>query len=225
MAVAFDATSASTVGTTDRSWTHTPTGTPRGVVVYVIQYLGTTDEVTGVTYGGVSMTEMPDSPLLSTAQAEDGAVYGYFLGSSIPTGAQTVLVSVDGTASSKTAVAITVTAAADTQVVDTSIVDTTAANPSVVINGGATTNFYSAAILSGANATANITLDAGHTQLDADDFTNAVGASARHNSITTGDVTISWTASSLPAAIIGSAISEAAAASGAYAGMTLVGCG
>lgn len=223
MAVAFDAISSSAVGTTDRTWTHTPSGTPRGIVVYVIQDLGTTDEVTGVTYGGVSMTEMSDSPLLSSAQAEDGAVYGYFLGSSIPTGAQTVTVSVNGTGSSKTACAISVTASTDTTVQDTSFVDTTGSNPSITISGGAATCFYSAAILSGANATANITLDAGFTEIDADDFGSAVGASAYKNSTATGDQSITWTAASLPNAILGSAVTESAAASGGR--LTLLGVG
>lgn len=37
-------------------WTHTPVGTPRGIIVQVVQNAGT-DEVTGVTYGSVAMTE------------------------------------------------------------------------------------------------------------------------------------------------------------------------
>lgn len=225
MTVAFDATATSAAGTTQRSWTHTPTGTPRGIVVYVNQYLGTTDEVTSVTYGDVAMTEMTGSPLLSTAQAEVGAVYAYFLDTGIPTGAQTVLVNVNATASAKRATSISVTAAADTQVVDTTVVDTTVANPSVTIQGGATTNFYSASILSGANASANIVTDAGETELISHDFANACGVVARLNSITTGDQTISWTVANLPAAIIGSAISEVSAATSGYRNLMMLGCG
>ena len=116
MAIAYDAHSNSSQGTSTLSWTHTPSGTPKGVWVYVLQYNdGETDQVTGVTYGGVSMTETADSPLLIN-RTEDYGVYSYFLGSSVPTGAQTVVVSVNGTGSTKVGGCITVTAAANTEI-------------------------------------------------------------------------------------------------------------
>lgn len=224
MAIAFDAADVSAVGTTDRTWTHTPSGTPRGAVVFVVQDIGATDEVTGVTYGGTSMTEVSGSPILVSAEAETGAVYAYFLGSSVPTGAQTVTVSVNGTASSKVAASITVTASTDTTVVDTSTINTTVADPAITVSGGASTCFCAAAIFSGANAVANITDAAGQTRIDSDDFGSACSAIARKDTPASGDTTLSWTIASLSVGGIGVAIAESGGAGGGGR-LTLLGVG
>ena len=110
MAIAFDASSNSTPGTGNMSWTHTPVGTPRGIAVMICQDVGTTDEITSVTYGGVSLTQATGSPIGGGAGLEDGLVAIWILGSGIPTGAQTVQVNVDATGSSKAAVCISATA-------------------------------------------------------------------------------------------------------------------
>jgi len=94
--VAFDATfgSAALINTaTTTTWTHTPVGTPKGVVVLIPQ--GTaTDNVTAVTYGGVALNRVR---FAARGSAEACAVYIYFLGAGIPTGAQTVAVTTAGT--------------------------------------------------------------------------------------------------------------------------------
>ena len=59
------------------------------------------------------MTEMTGSPV-SLDSSEDFTVHAFHLGSSIPTGVQSVSVTA-GSANSKTGVAISVTAAADTE--------------------------------------------------------------------------------------------------------------
>lgn len=118
MAVAFDAFSASgdepgaSIG-----FTHTPAGTPRGALVLVAVNATTTDTVTTVTYGGESMAEISLSP--SSMAAENGAVlHGFFLGASVPTGAQAVVVNTSA-GFNQEAYAITYTAADDTEVVAT----------------------------------------------------------------------------------------------------------
>lgn len=117
MTVAFDATSTLANGTGDpRSWTHTPSGTPRGVLVIAVADSGT-DRAPTATYGGVSMTECTDSPAIAPAAGDDQVVYAFFLGSSIPTGAQTVQISSLDT-DTFFAAAATVTASADTEVGD-----------------------------------------------------------------------------------------------------------
>jgi hypothetical protein len=141
VAIAHDAVSNVAAGTGNLSWTHTPTGTPRGVVVLIGQSLGITDEVTGVTYGGVAMTEIALSPLIHDATSgatDDGVLYGYWLGASVPTGAQTVAVTVNGTGSSKRAVAATVTASSDVAVEDTSTFNevNTTTTPTVTLTTG-----------------------------------------------------------------------------------------
>jgi hypothetical protein len=111
MAVAHDAFSNSTAGTGNLSWTHTPTGTPRGVLVLVDQTLSATDQVSGVTYGGETMTRVTTT----SATGPDCRSYAYFLGENIPTGAQTVDVTVSGSAT-KQGGCVTQTASDDCEV-------------------------------------------------------------------------------------------------------------
>ena len=106
MAIAFDAKSqlTATSSTVDGSWTHTPVGTPAGVVVMVAQGGSTTDQVVSVTYGGVAMTRIGTQ---SSDNGEPERSYLYFLGTP-GSGAKTVAVDISGsTAYSATAVTVT----------------------------------------------------------------------------------------------------------------------
>jgi len=130
--IAFDATSGSAAlinTATTTNWTHTPAGTPRAVVGLVPQ--GTsTDTVTSMSYGGVAMARIRRQ---ARAGAEAGDVYTYFLGSGIPTGAQTVSIVTTGTAP-KWPQVVTFTAATDCEVnVETGADAGTIANPSIAI--------------------------------------------------------------------------------------------
>lgn len=119
MAVAFDAASESHSGTTGASsvasfsWTHTPVGTPKGVLVFVYTAASTSDIITGVTYGGVSMSAVTGGRAVDSA-GETGSVKAYFLGSGISTGAQTVEVTRTNDSTVTYACAYTVTAGANT---------------------------------------------------------------------------------------------------------------
>ncbi len=121
MAVAFDATSESHTGTTGSvseasfSWTHTPSGTPKGVLIFVIQNNSSTDKITSVTYGGTTVPAVTGG-LAAAATAEPRLCKAFFLGSGISTGAQTVVVNRTNDTTLLYAVAITVTAGADTEV-------------------------------------------------------------------------------------------------------------
>jgi len=140
MAVAFDADSANGspgvefTTTAGGTWTHAPAGTARSVSVRICGRGGTPAEadITGVTYGGVALSK----PAVGFAQdtvTEIGAVWQYHLGASIPTGSQTVVITVAGSPGSTAfrAHATTHTASADTQVIDSDLVQENAANPSV----------------------------------------------------------------------------------------------
>src|SRR3990167_4762685 len=148
MAIAFDAASNPTAGTGELSWTHTPVGTPRGVLVLVSQAVGVTNEITGVTYGGSALSAVIGSPTSYSGAGDDGQVYGYFLGVSIPAGAQTVVVSVNGTASAKQAVCLSTTAAADTEIEDTSTRSQAAGSaPSLNVTLGASVAAFVAGVM------------------------------------------------------------------------------
>lgn len=100
MTVSYDAVASLSTeercGDESLSWTHTPSGTPKAIVVFVTTG-GTTlvsgdNAVTAVTYGGVAMTKVQE---VHKGTGESGNTWLYELLSSIPTGAQSVVVTTD----------------------------------------------------------------------------------------------------------------------------------
>lgn len=121
MAVAHSAASEFPTTTTPNtsaasfSWTHTQTGTPRGVLVFVYCVNSATATATSVTYGGISV------PAVSGGSTSDGAgelgrIDAYFLGSGLPSGNQTIVVNRTNNAVQMYAAAATVTALYDTEI-------------------------------------------------------------------------------------------------------------
>ncbi len=108
--------------------THTPAGTPRAAIVYIVSQENS-DLISTVKWGGASgtvMTELGSSPFIHTSGAgEHGTIYAYFLGSGIPTGAKAINVTSTGAVLFAIA-SITLTAAGDT------VVNTAATNQSDV---------------------------------------------------------------------------------------------
>ena len=125
MAVAHDAAAESHTGTTGSAseasfaWTHAPAGTPRGVLVFTFVNANA-DDATAVSYGASSMTAVTGGRAVDTA-GEAGDCKAWFLGSSVPTGNQTVTVTRTNNANVMYAVSITVTAAADTEIKGTPV--------------------------------------------------------------------------------------------------------
>jgi len=209
VAIAYDAVSNVAAGTGGLSWTHTPTGTPKGVLVLIAQNVGATDEVTGVTYGGTAMGEVALSPVLHTTGSEDGALYGYFLGSSVPTGAQTVSVSVNGTGSSKRAVAISYTALGDTAVEDTTIVEAgSGADPTATLTTSVETAI-AGVLHSGVQAPSGIANGGSYTEIIEHDFGSQNAAWQRGtNNFASGSPTCGWTVATEENAVLAVAIKD-----------------
>jgi len=223
--VAFDAASQELGDTGTLTWTHTPVGTPRGVLCWVVQFVGATDEVTGVTYGGVAMTEVSGSPLLK-AGGETAAVYLYFLGASIPTGAQTVTASVNGTGSNKNTYCFTVTGAANTEIVDVdaTISSNSVANPSVTLSLGGRTSFAAIGFMSGAQTTAEATPSTNWTMPTNEwDPGTMVGGAYYYDIVASTDVAAGWTQAAEDAVAIAIAISEVTATTRRSGGLLGVG--
>jgi len=220
MAVAHDAASNAHTGTNsstgDFSWTHTPVGTPRAALVLIVLNAEAIDEISGVTYGGVAMSEVALSPLLHSTGSEDATLFGYFLGSGIPTGAQTVQVTTSGSTRAKTAECFTATAARDTIVDDTSTLETGAAtNPAVSLDCTADAVIY-AVLHSGATG-GSVSVDGNTTEIREATFTGTFTYSfARRtsNSGGAGSFSVGWTVNSDEQAVLGVAIREAEAATG-----------
>src|SRR5574341_1878884 len=209
MAVAFDAFTANANQTADFNFTHTPVGTPKAGIVWVVETGTTADHIAGITYGGTAMTEVAGSPnILSTG--ETGAVYCYFLGASIPTGAQSV--SVDTTATSNyIAYCVTLTASANTEIVDSdgTINSTSITNPSVTLSLSSKTSFAALALHSGAQTVGGITPLTNWTGRSETDRGATQAACYTFDTIGTSDVTAGWTQTTEDASAICVAISEA----------------
>lgn len=210
MSVAFDAATKSAQFTADTTFSHTPVGTPRGVVVFIAQQTLSNDQVDSVTYGGVSLTRATNGFAQDTA-VEPCAAYGYFLGSGIPTGTQTVAINETG-GSPKIAWAVTLTAASDTAIEDSGVTQGDQANPAVALSTGAGVETWVGAVLAtGIGFSANVDPGASYTLVEFHDF-GANGAALER--ITTnnagGGVTADFVASSDDVAMVALAIKETA---------------
>lgn len=210
MAVAFDVRTRSTGGSNSFdngpiTFSHTPVGTPRGVVVLIGMEAGV-DQITSVTYGGVTMARLRND-VRTTAEA--GQVYSYFLGSGIPTGVQNVTVNATAASNDWAAVCWTFTAAANTVAISNGAVAVSAStNPSLSITPTAQAAIVYA-LWSGLAATI-ITAQAGSTH----QFGNDLGADVVMFSDKTvgagGATTMGYTAASDVWAHTAVAVQEAA---------------
>jgi len=116
MAVAHSAASESHTGTTGStnqaafSWTHTQTGTPQGVLVFVTTFNSTASLITGVTYGSIALQRVSGA-IAQDAAGEPGRVDLFFSSKILPTGNATITVNRTNNATTLYASAATVTAA------------------------------------------------------------------------------------------------------------------
>jgi hypothetical protein len=209
MSIAYDAVSSGS-GTSSFSWTHTPVGTPKGVFVFVqVNASTSTTHVSGVTYGGVAMTQQQ---VAVDSVGETGTCFGFFLGSSIPTGAQTVAVTVADGSKSEFADAITVTAAADTRLAGTGSgkVEGDIADPSVTITGISGASYGAAGLFSGQNTVPAITAGTGQTMRNQQDFgTTTTSVESSTSEQASGDLTMAFTVAIEDVAMVAIAIEEA----------------
>lgn len=206
--------------TADFNVSFVPGVTPAGVIVLIVQNTAG-DGVVGVTYGSLTLTEVAGSPYAPGA-SEPGVIHGFFGGSAIPTGTQTVAVDVND-ATAKTAVVIALTAATDTEVVDTSVLtNNSLANPSLTLSGAARDCFYAAALHSGLTDVSLATVGTGCTVTeDGAASTRDFGAqgcrfSRRTTVPETGDQAIAWTASAEDVTFFGLCVSEVSGAAPAF---------
>lgn len=121
MAVAHSSASESHTGTAGStaasfSWTHTQTGTPKGVVVFVTTFGSSTDLLTSVIYGSSTLTRLSGGAAFDTT-GESGRTDVFFLGEGLPSGNQTITVNRTVTGVEGYASAATVTASFATEAV------------------------------------------------------------------------------------------------------------
>ena len=214
MTVAFDAFDAGTDqnNANDQTWTHTPVGTARGVVVLQVEN-GTGDKVDSVTYGSLTLTEVAGSPNDHTT-GELGTIHCFFGGSGLPSGAQTVTVSRNATSRHMGASSTVTSASVDTEVVDTdaSINSDSLSSPSATLALAGRTCYVAEALFSGRAALVDITPLAGWTDRQEFDRGSRVVGWYDYDTIGSADVTMGWTQGADDAVCIGVAVSEVVAA-------------
>lgn len=211
MTVAFDATSASAAVTTDPfSWTHTPVGTPRGVIVWVVG-VAATDQITSVDYGGLTLTQLTGSPVIVGA-GESLNAHGFYALASIPTGAVTVTVDKSTGTNPYVGLCLTVTAGNDTQIDDFDLTISSAAiaDPSVTLSTGGATGLAAIGFASGQNDPTGITPLSGWTARHEVDYGSLTAGLYTYDTIGSSDVTAGWTQASDDACAIAIFISEVA---------------
>lgn len=135
MSVLFDAVASTVVANnagTTLSWTHTPVGVPTSVGVTLFNYTGGTS-VTGVTYGGLALTLEVVSPSIGALPSRT-EIWGSD-GLTLPTGAQTVVVTFSTTGSYCQAASVTVTGSDKTTCFsNVNNATGTSAAPSIAVN-------------------------------------------------------------------------------------------
>lgn len=207
-AVAFDQYNVGTSGTGTLSFLFTPVAVPRGIICGSIQIGTEADQENLPTYGGVTMKEVTGSPNILVGGEVD-VIYMYFLGSGIPTGAQTVTMTVTG-ASNKLLDCTSLTANTDTEVVtsNAAINSTSQTNPSVTLSINNRPSFSLITFGSGQNGTAGITPFANWTSRS--EFTSGTqsGGTYTYDIIGTTNITSGWTQSADDALAITLAVSE-----------------
>jgi hypothetical protein len=213
MAVAHSATSESHTGATGSqnqasfSWTHTQTGTPQGVVVFVHVMNSATDTVTSVTYGGTALTRVSGGAAVDSA-GEPGRTDLFFLGSGLASGNQTITVNRTNNALIVYASAATVTAANDTEVTGIILLqgDGTMAEQNVDDDSPGTDSVRYAAAFSGLNAVP--TVGANSTSLQIFDIGNQTARLVRETTAGQGARLVGFTTASEDRAAVHVAVRE-----------------
>lgn len=191
----FDASSSPTAGTGNLSWTHTPAtpnANPTGVLIWVVHTGTTTNQVTSVTYGGVTI------PLHGTGDAASSPTGGtytrHFLGTGLPRGPQTVVVTVSG-AATKQAVCMTVTSTSAVEINNTPANTTgTGANPTKSVT--VTKNTLILGLLhSGQDAITSVAPGTGYVDVVEHDFgSDVMSVIKRSTTAAAGAHNVLWTA-------------------------------
>ena len=194
--------------TTTTSFTHAPdVSALQGVLVFIAQNVASADLISSVTYGGVAMKRVG---FAQDTAGEPGASYIYFLGSGVPSGSQTVTVTVASGTDAKHAWVLGLLGVGDLQVVASGIVQGDTANPSVTLATPLEfVGLAASVVFSGHNAVGSITPGTGYqgssiggsvrdfgTQVARVELANMEGA----------NVVCNWTAASEDCAMVALAI-------------------
>ena len=185
-------TNAATKDTGTLTWTHVPNGSNvDGVIIAIVQDVAVTDEISSVTYGGVTV---PKYQSVTATTGETAQVDLYFLDNGLPpSGNQTVTIHVSGSDQKMAWCTTLYSDAGKTLTVrNTGTIDSTSlANPSAVLNLHANTSYVGMVFHSGINQNNGIAPLSGWTGHEID-FNNSTGAFYSYNTIASANVTYGW---------------------------------
>lgn len=198
MTIAYDSSASSTRGSGNTSsvisFTHTPSGTPKGVAVlinYRNQASGTPDYINSVTYGGVSLSRVIRAV---DASSERGTADLWFLGSSVPTGAKVVNANIESTNTTSFQVcSVTMTGASDIEVVDSDSIQGDTTDPSLTLQYSGRTCLALAGQFGGATDPNDFTPNANCTRVAQAAFASSHGLVIRQTTPANADFAIGGT--------------------------------
>jgi len=184
----------------------------RGLLLWITQPITQADIVTGVTIGGVAMARV--ASYVNTS-ANGGRIYGYFLGTAVPTGVQTLSIARSEATTMLWWTMNEVAAGADTEVVDFDGVggSTQIANATVGLQyGGRTAMGYVAMYTALDNVIGTGNEAAGQQRVHDHDFGTETSLASRRTAQGATDVVMGWTHASSQVAIMGVAVAKVASA-------------
>lgn len=193
MAVAHSVGSDS-IGTATHTTSHAHSGTPAGVLVFIVQDGTATSLTTSVTYGSLTLSSVANATESRTT-GEEGLITTYFAGSGLPSGTQTVTHNRTTNSGVQSAMYVaTVTADADTELAG-AVTITGFGIPGLqsIQSTSATAAVRYAAAFSGRGRLGQVDPLSGTTQLREDDFGSTIGAYYRETTAGTGTRSIGWT--------------------------------
>lgn len=166
-----------------------PAGT-RGLVVWITQPIVKTDIITGVRVEGVALKRVASYVNQSTS---GGRIYGYFLGTNVPSGAATVAVSRSQTTTRLHVVAETITSDADMQIIDFAGQAGFISSPRLTLQSGGRSSLGLTAMYSSIDNVLGLAAEAsGQQRVQDHDFGTESSLASRRSSVTTGDVSMGW---------------------------------
>ena len=205
-AITFDFASEGT-GTTTFTWSHAGGANIEGGIVACICEGCTADVFSGAKWGASAMTAVPSGQAID-GTGEPGEVEVYWIGSSVPSGTQTIECTVASGTDPKHAIAIGVQAAGDVQLAGTACTVTAdATDPSCTVSTITGARFGFAFLFSGLNTEA-ATAGAGFTLGPSHDFGTKSTASEYETTQGTGNLTAAFTAAVDDVAMVGLALEQ-----------------
>lgn len=207
MTVTVDVVTENVQAADPQTFSHAGGGSPEGVLLLIAHNSISTDIIDGpVTYGGTAMTRVRSD---ADTAGEPGRSYIYFLGSSVPTGTQTV--SIGRTQATQTMVVycVTLNGNGNLEVIDNDgIAGGDPANPQVTLQFSSREAMSFGVIHSGLNLPANLAELGDQTRLGDHDYGNQIVVASRLTTAQTSDDTFGYTSSAEDVAFSACAVAE-----------------